>query len=77
MSLRVYRRHLRKANRCGSGCRVWFARQNPPWSWGDFLRNGLPIEDFDNTGDPLAIEIADIVRAEAAEIVSRSEVAGG
>lgn len=62
--LRVHIRHVRKAGRCVEGARAWFEAQG--WSWRDFAKNGRPIEDFDATGDPLAIEVADIARAEVA-----------
>lgn len=58
----LYIRHIRAAKLCMSGARQWFARQG--WSWTDFLREGRPVADFEQTGCPLAARAVVFARAE-------------
>ena len=60
---RLYIRHVRLAALCRKGTQTWFERQG--WSWSDFLTDGRPIEDFEDTGCPLAARAVVFARAEA------------
>lgn len=55
--------HIRAANLCTRGARVWF--RNRGWSWTDFLRDGLPVERLRETGDALAMRVADAAEKDA------------
>jgi len=59
---RVYVRHLRGAKRCASGSRNWWKKHN--LDWRDFVKNGIAAETLIATGDPLALEVVEIARAE-------------
>lgn len=63
--VRVYSRHLRKANFCMSGGRQWFA--NRGLSWSDFLADGIPAETLEATNDEMALVVCKIARDEAAQ----------
>ncbi len=58
--------HIRQAGLCLQGARAWFKRHG--WSYNDFIRDGRPVEDFEETGCPLA---------QRAVKIAREEVAGG
>lgn len=45
---------------CHRGARRWFARQG--WDWLAFVRDGLPVEAFEATGDAMALKLAQFVR---------------
>lgn len=62
-SVRVYRRHLREAKRCHSGCRTWFAHHG--FSWSDFLDNGIEGQKLLDTRDPNAVAVVRIAEQEA------------
>lgn len=57
--------HLRAADFCRRGARAWFQHYDLPW--GEFLENGLPVEQIEATGDALALRVAQIAREEAAD----------
>lgn len=61
--VRVYVRHLRKADFCMSGGRQWFADHG--FSWSDFLENGIPAETLEATQDQMALTVCQIARDEA------------
>lgn len=56
--------HIRKANLCMGGSRMWFGRHG--FSWSDFLANGRSAESLESTGDALAFQVTTIAREEAA-----------
>lgn len=56
--------HIRAAKLCLKGARAWFDQRG--WSYGEFLENGRPVEDFEATGCPLAARAAKIAREEVA-----------
>jgi hypothetical protein len=60
---RVHVRHLRHSDICMNGARAWFAAKG--WSWGRFVAEGLPAQDFIDTGDPLAMRPVEAARREA------------
>lgn len=55
-------RHLRACRMCSRGARQFFAKRG--WDWSEFLRAGLPVETFEETGDAMAIQVAQAARAE-------------
>jgi hypothetical protein len=52
--------HIRKAKMCSAGARQFVKRQG--WDWAEFLRNGIPVEKLEETGDTMALEVARIAR---------------
>lgn len=60
--IRVEMRHIRQAKLCSRGTRIWFKHHD--FDWTDFLANGLPVEQFEATGDKLALDVAKIAREE-------------
>lgn len=65
MSGLLHPRHLRRARLCMDGGRDWFAARG--WSWSDFVSNGRRIEDFEETGCPLAARAVKFAREEVAD----------
>jgi hypothetical protein len=57
----VHMRHIRAARLCGRGTREWFAFHGI-----DMLRlkEGVPVEEIEATGDKMALEVAAIARAD-------------
>lgn len=58
----VTMRHVRKCSMCSRGARAFFERHGMDWC--EFLKNGLPAEAFEATGDAMAIQVAETARAE-------------
>jgi hypothetical protein len=54
---------IHAARFCSSGARVWLKAQGIDVL--DFIRNGVPVEVFEQTGDALALRVAAIARARA------------
>ncbi len=52
MTLVVYMRHVRAANLCSKGARVWFAAHG--LSWNEFLANGVQADRLRQCNDALA-----------------------
>ena len=48
------------ARYCSAGARVWLKSQGIDVI--DFIRNGVPIERFEQTGDAMALKVAAIAR---------------
>ena len=71
MSVQVFVRHIRAANLCTRGTRAWF-KQNG-LDYNRFLAEGLPEEDFINTGDDLAMRPVEKARSEAARVASEDQ----
>lgn len=63
--IRVHMRHLRTVGMCNREPRIFCRRQG--WSWQQFLDEGLPVEWFYATGDPMAIKVADAAVREATD----------
>ncbi len=59
----VTMRHIRAVALCAGGTREWFSRQG--FDWADFITNGIPIEEMEATGDPLALRVTAFARKEA------------
>lgn len=59
-SVIVTMKHIRKAKLCSSGARNWFALRG--WDWQAFLKDGVPVERFEETGDALALRLAEVAR---------------
>lgn len=53
----VLHRHLRELGYCNRGARTWFVRHN--LDWRAFLDRGLPSEDFERTGDAMALKLVE------------------
>ena len=69
-TVRVTLRHMRKAQMCRQGTADWFRRQWPAdWSdrWYAFRHGGIPAEWFEQSGDAMAIRLAQVAREEAAQ----------
>lgn len=47
--------HNKRCGFCRSGTREWAKRQGLDWS--DFVRNGIPAERLEATGDALALAV--------------------
>lgn len=61
--IRVHVRHVRAAMFCTRGMREWL--QAHGFDITDFVKNGLPIEKWEATGDALALKVSAIARKEA------------
>lgn len=57
----VTMRHIRQAKMCSHGARKFFARHNLDWS--AFLREGIPAEQLEATGDVMAIRVCEVARS--------------
>lgn len=60
--IRATMKHIRQCRMCSRGARAFFARHG--LDWGEFLRAGLPVEAFEQTGDAMAMQVAAAARAE-------------
>lgn len=60
----VTMRHIRQARLCAGGARAFFARYG--LDWGKFLRDGIPADELEATGDALAAGVVAAAREEAA-----------
>jgi hypothetical protein len=58
--IKVTMADVHAARFCSSGARVWLAHQGIDVL--DFIRNGVPVERFEETGDALALKVAAIAR---------------
>lgn len=63
----VTMRHVRQARLCAGGARAFFRRYG--LDWGRFLREGIPADELEATGDALAARVV----AAAREGVSRGQ----
>lgn len=57
-------RHIRQARLCAGGARAFFARYG--LDWGKFLRDGIPADELEATGDALTAGVVAAAREEAA-----------
>ncbi len=56
-------RHVRAAMLCTRGMRDWLTLHG--FDVGDFVRDGLPIEKLEATGDEFAMRVCAVARKEA------------
>lgn len=56
----VTMRDIRAARMCSSGTRAFFKRHGLDW-W-KFLRDGLPADQLEATGDAMALKVVEIAR---------------
>lgn len=52
--------HVRAAKLCRRGARVFFERHGLDWE--RFLREGLPAEQIEATGDAMALQVVEVAR---------------
>lgn len=52
--------HVRQARMCSHGAREFFKRHG--LDWAAFLREGLPVEVIEATGDAMALQVAEAAR---------------
>lgn len=55
-------KHIRQCKMCSRGTRAFFARHGLDWS--EFLRAGVPVAALEQTGDAMALQVAQAARAE-------------
>lgn len=60
MTVIVKMQDIHAARFCSSGARVWLKHQGIDVL--DFIRNGVPVERFEETGDAMALKVAAIAR---------------
>lgn len=62
MTIIVHRHHLDEITPryCARGSRRWAARIG--LDWAAFVRDGIPADDLERTGDAMAIKLAGYVR---------------
>lgn len=58
--LMVRMEHVRAAMQCSRGARRFFLRHGLDWS--RFLREGLPVETIEATGDAMALKVREVAR---------------
>lgn len=59
---RIFMADLRRARMCSGGARDFFARHD--LDWDDFLRNGVPVDRVEATGDAMALKVVEVVRGQ-------------
>ena len=52
--------HVRTAKMCSRGARAFFKKHGLDWS--KFLKEGLPVEEIEATGDGMALKVAKVAR---------------
>lgn len=52
--------HIRAARMCSRGARAFFQRHGLDWQ--KFLKDGLPAEVLEATGDAMALQVAELAR---------------
>lgn len=57
----VYMRHIRAQKLCADGTKEWFEHHGLDWRR---LRDGIPVEEIEATGDRMALDVAKIAREE-------------
>lgn len=58
----VFVRHVRAAKLCTKGMKTWFDSHGIDWRR---LKDGIPVEEIEATGDKMALDVAAIAREEA------------
>lgn len=54
--------HIRAARMCSGGARDFFKRHN--LSWDAFLKEGIPAEELEATGDAMALQVVEVARGQ-------------
>jgi hypothetical protein len=52
--------HVRQAHMCSRGTREFFNRLGLDWQ--TFIKDGLPVEVIEATGDSMAMQVAEVAR---------------
>lgn len=52
--------HIREAKMCSRGTRDFFKKHG--LDWDEFLKNGIPAEELESTGDAMAIRVSEVAR---------------
>lgn len=52
--------HVRAARMCSRGARAFFERHGLDWQ--TFLKEGVPAESLEATGDAMAIQVVEVAR---------------
>lgn len=52
--------HIREARMCSRGARTFFERHG--LDWRKFLKDGLPAETLEATGDAMALQVVEVAR---------------
>lgn len=52
--------HIRKARMCSRGTRTFFIRHGLDWQ--QFLKEGIPAEKLEATGDAMALRVVEVAR---------------
>lgn len=60
MTVIVKLEHMRELGYCSRGARYFFQLHNLDWS--KFIKEGLPAEDIEATGDVLALKVVEVAR---------------
>lgn len=58
-------KHVRAAMFCTRGMRDWLVLHG--FDVTDFVKNGMPVEQMEATGDAMALRVAAVARKEAEE----------
>lgn len=60
--IRATMKHIRQCKMCSRGTRAFFAKHRLDWT--GFLKQGVPVEALEQTGDAMAMQVAAAARAE-------------
>ena len=52
--------HVRQCKMCSRGARVFFERHGLDWQ--EFIKNGLPSEVIEQTGDAMALQVVKVAK---------------
>lgn len=52
--------HMRSLRYCSRGARDFFERNG--LDWATFIKEGLPVEQIEATGDAMALKLAEVAR---------------
>lgn len=58
--VRVTIADLRSLKYCANGSKAFFGRHG--LDWRKFVKEGIPVEELEATGDAMALEICEVVR---------------
>lgn len=60
--IRATMKHIRQCKMCSRGARAFFVRHSLDWT--GFLKQGVPVEALEQTGDAMALQVAAAARAD-------------
>lgn len=60
--IRATMKHIRQCRMCSRGTRAFFAKHGLDWT--EFLKQGVPVEVLEQTGDAMALQVAAAAKAE-------------